>query len=36
MMTIEYINVLCKLKKKTKSTNSNDKKKKYYKKLSKQ
>lgn len=36
MMTIEYINVLCKLKKKKESTNSNDKKKKYYKKLSKQ
>lgn len=36
MMTIEYINVLCKLKKKKESTKSNDKKKKYYKKLSKQ
>ena len=36
MITIEYINVLCKLKKKKESTNSNDKKKKYYKKLSKQ
>ena len=36
MMTIEYINVLCKLKKQKESTKSNDKKKKYYKKLSKQ